>query len=104
MPWFNRTHHHRIGANHSSIPNTVWPKYLAPSTQHDIVADFTPQFPVETHIWVESPQSHALKNHCIASDPPCPNHAADRMGKEHSWSDFALGSDFQPKKNEVQVG
>ncbi len=104
MPWFNRAHHDRIGPNHSPIPNTVWPQYFTSSTQHNIVADFTPQFTVETHIRVESTQSHTLENHCVAADSPCPNHTAHRMSEEDPWSNLAFGSDFQPKEDEVQVG
>jgi len=104
LPWLNRTHHDRIGTNHSSIPNTIWPQYFTPGTQHDIVADFTPQLTVETHIWVESPQSYALENHYVAADPPCPDHTADRMSEEDPWPNLALGCDFQPKENNVQVG
>jgi hypothetical protein len=104
MLWFNRPRYHRIGANHSSIPNTVWSLYFTPGIQHNIVANFTPGLAAEAHIRVQSTQSDTLKNHHIAADPPRSNHTADRVCEKNARPDLALGCDFQPKENNVQVG
>jgi hypothetical protein len=102
--WFNRTQYDRIGTHHSPIPNTVWPLYLTAGIQHDIVPNLASRFTAETHVRAESPQPYPLKNHGVPADPPCSNHATDRMGEKYPRPNLALGRDFQPKQNNVQVG
>lgn len=82
----------------------VRPQDFAASPQNHIIANLAPEFATETHIRVKRAQTHTLKNHHIAADPPRPDDATDRMSKKNARTNLTFGSNFQPKQNKVHVG